>query len=170
METKFPKGVLEANFVGLNYFALNKENRQVTMDARRNRSDPTEAGSNFNDYYYYNSDFIFWLYLMHSTNHYYYPVSFYHRDYYYTSQGNGVAGDGGISICTGGEISGGGGSVPDAVIGEQGAAFDGSDPVEIDGGDGGVDFGAVDAGADVGGGDGGDGADGGDGGGGGDGE
>ena len=147
METKFPKGILEQSFVSHNHFVLNKDAQRVEEDLTRNAN--VQAGSSrdagSSSYYdygygYYNYDYIWWLYLC-DMNYGYYPISFYHRNYFYSGDASG-GGDGGISICTAGEISAGGGTV-----GEDGGAFDGGEPIGIDGGDGGEQFGAMDDGA-----------------------
>ena len=160
METKFPKGILEETFVTRNHFLLNKNSAGIDntprwqIDDGNNLNsqpgpsrDATRGSSPYFGYDYYNYDYIWWLYLCNN-NYGYYPVSFYHRNYY-TTYGNGN-GTGGISVYSGGDISGGGGTVDGEggeIIGQDGDAFDGDDPIEIDGGDGGEANGGFDDGA-----------------------
>ena len=161
METKFPKFILEENFVLRNRFTLDKNSQKIenirSVDQRNINRSQLEASSsdqvpsfsarerrdsyeNHWMYYHYNYDYIWWLYVCDST-HGYYPISFYNRHYYYS--GNYGGGDaGGVSVYSGGDVSGGGGTVDDAVIGE-----DTDEAIEIDGGDGGEQNGGFDDGA-----------------------
>ena len=161
METKFPKSILEENFVLRNRFTLDKNSQKIvsihSVDQTNVNSSQREASSSNQPssfsagerrdsyennwmYDYYNYDYIWWLYVCNST-HGYYPVSFYNRHYHYPGvYGGGDAG--GVSIYSGGDVSGGGGTVDDAVIGE-----DTDEAIEIDGGDGGEQNGGFDDGA-----------------------
>ena len=161
METKFPKSILEENFVLRNRFTLDKNSNKIenirSVDERNENASRLEASSSnqppsfsavkyrdsYEDnwmYYHYNYDYIWWLYVCDST-HGYYPISFYNRYYYYSgAYGGGDAG--GVSVYSGGDVSGGGGTVDDAVIGEET-----DEAIEIDGGDGGEQNGGFDDGA-----------------------
>ena len=164
METKFPKSILEESFVVRNHFTLNKNAQKIENirpgDQTRTGPSSIAVSSPSADqpsssravcrrdsldmigynYYFYNYDYIWWLYLCDS-NDGYYPVSFYHRYFYYPVGGGGDPG--GISVYSGGDVSGGGGTVDDATNGEDGT----NDPIEIDGGDGGEENGGFDDGA-----------------------
>ena len=136
-------------FVVKNYFTLNKATENIEnvtyAPSRATTSREQSSSYSFGDNSY-NYDYIWWLYLCDS--HYgYYPVSFDHRQYYY-----GDGGGGGISIYSGGDVSGGGGTIDGGrdggdVIGEDGGAFGGKDIIEIDGGDGGEANGGFEGGA-----------------------
>ena len=168
METKFPKSILEESFVVRNHFILNKNTRKIKRIREGDQtricppsfvvsSSSTDQPSSSRavdrrdsmdmfgyNYSFYNYDYIWWLYLCDS-NDGYYPVSFYHRYYYYPGSGGGEPGD--ISVYSGGDVSGGGGTVDGAEIGEDGGAFNTDTPIEIDGGDGGEQNGGFDDGA-----------------------
>ena len=159
METKFPKGILEESFVIRNQFSLNQsakkienvrlddKNDSVTRGAGTSRDSESSSYYGY-DYYYFNYDYIWWWYLCDS-NYGYYPVSFYHRNYYDSGDAGQTAA---ISVYSGGDVSGGGGTVDGGgdegvIMGDDGGAFGGDDPIEIDGGDGGEANGGFDDGA-----------------------